>query len=69
MSRIRPSEYRRAEARSSILMAPLVLYVSPPISQPSGGIPETTADAEVNKKTAEENKTPVRTFTILMFFV
>ena len=59
MSHTRPNEYWNAEAGLSIMVAPPAQYVHPPTWQPSGGIPETTADAETTQTFTEEDKVPV----------
>ena len=60
MSSARPNEYWNAEAGpSTSLMAPFVPSVGLPTQQPSGGIPETTADAETNQIITEENQVAV----------
>ena len=55
----RVNKHRNAEAGPSTLLPPLVPYVDLPTPQHSGGIPETTADADTNKAIAEEDKTTV----------
>ena len=54
-----PNEYRNAEAGPSNLIAPPILYSDLPALQPSGGLPETTADAENIQTITEEDKAPV----------
>ena len=60
-SRTRPNEHRNAEAGPSTLAPPPIPHVGPPTPQPSGGISETTADAE-NQTISEEDKAPVSDF-------
>jgi hypothetical protein len=62
MSRTRTNEHRNAEAGPSTLALPPVPYVGPPTSQPSGGISETTADAETKETITEEDEAPVSDF-------
>jgi len=62
MSRVRPSEHRNAEAGPSTLVVPPAPYLSLPTLEPSGGISETTADAENKQTTTEEDKIPVSNF-------
>ena len=57
MARTHPNERGNAEAGPSNLAAPFVPYVGPPTPQPSGGISETTADAEHLAITEEEETT------------
>ena len=56
------NEYWNAEADPSALVAPPATYVDPSVPQPSGGISETTADAETNQTLTEEDKVPVSKF-------
>ena len=58
----RPYEYRNVEAGPSTLVASPVPYVDLSTSQPSGGIPETAADAETTQTITEEEKTSVSAF-------
>ena len=59
----RRSEHRNAEAGPSTLLPAPVPYVGYPTLQPSGGmISETTADAEKEPTTTEEDKVPVSNF-------
>ena len=60
--RVRPDEYSNAEAGPSTLMVPPVPYIDPPTSQPSGGVSETTADAEQTQTNTEEDKASVSNF-------
>ena len=57
-SRARQYEHRNAEAGPSTLVLPPALQTP----QPSGGISETTADAEKTQSTTEEDKVPVSSF-------
>ena len=53
--------YKNAEAGPSTLVAPPIPYISQPTTRPSGGISETTADA--NKQTiTEEHRSSVSSF-------
>lgn len=61
-SRARANEYRNAGVGPSTLVPPPVPYVGSSMLQPSGGISETTADADENKTTTEEDKAPVSNF-------
>ena len=61
--------HRGVEAGPSTLVPPPVLYGGLPAPQPSGWIPETTADAEKNNTVTEDNKVTVSNFTVLMFLV
>ena len=56
--RARSDEHTNAEAGPSNLVPPLVPYVAPPPTNPSGGNTEVTADAG-NQKVTEENAAPV----------
>ena len=58
----RLNEYREAEAGPSTLAAPLVPYGGFSMPQPSGGISETTANADLNQKFTEEYRVPVSSF-------
>ena len=40
-----------------------------PTPQPTGGNSETAANAETNNNSTEEDETPVRTFTTLLFLM
>ena len=62
MSRTRQNEYRNAGAGQSTQTLPPVPYVSQSMSQPPGGISETTANAEKNQTPTEEDKVPVSSF-------
>jgi len=62
MPRTHPNERENAEAGPSNLVALPVPYVGPPAPQPSGGISETTADAEINQTITEEEETTVSNF-------
>jgi len=61
-SAARPNVYGTAEAGASNQMPLPILYDTPQITQPTGGTPEATADAETNQTTTEEEKTPVSDF-------
>jgi len=69
MSHSRTNEYGYAEAGPSTMVPQSVPYVGLPTLQPSGGISETTADAESNQTNTEEDKAPVSIFTALVFLV
>jgi len=56
------NEYAYAEAGPSNLPLPLVPYTAPPATHPSGGISETTVDAENSQTITEEHATPVSGF-------
>jgi len=56
------NEYRNAEAGPSTLVPPPAPCVGLPMPQPSGGISETTADADNNQTPTEEDKAPVSDF-------
>ena len=58
----RSNEYTNAEAGPSTLAPPLVPYVAPQATHPSGGLSEATADAERIQPTAEEDTAPVSDF-------
>ena len=58
-SRAHSNEYTNAEAGPSTLTPPLVPYVAPSTTHPSGGSSEATADAEPNQTVTEEDATPV----------
>ena len=58
----RSDEHRNAEAVSSTLVAPPTTYLAPPTANPSGGISEATADAEMNQTFTEEDAAPVSNF-------
>jgi len=60
--RARSNEHMDAEARSSTLMPPLIPYPALPIAGPSGGLPETTADAEIDQTETDEDIAPVSIF-------
>ena len=62
MSGARPYKHRNAEAGPSSLVPPAVPFIDLPTPQPSGGISETTADAETTQKITEEDKVPVSDF-------
>ena len=62
MSRARSYGNGNAEAGSSTLAPPPVPYVGLPTLQPSGGISETTADAEQPNQITEEDEVPVSNF-------
>ena len=62
MTRTHPNEHVNAEAGPSTFVPPPTPYIGPPTPQPSGGISETTADAEKNQTTLEEDKIPVSSF-------
>ena len=62
MFRVRQNEHRNAEAGPSTQVLPSIPYVDPPAPQPSGGISETTANAEKNKTITEEEEVPVSSF-------
>jgi len=61
-STARLSVYGIVEAGTSTQMPPSTLYGPPQITQPTGGIPEMTADAEQNSTTTEEEESPVSDF-------
>jgi len=62
-SRAQRTERQNAEAGPSTLTRPRVPYIDLPIPQPTGGmIPETTADAESNNHTTEEQEALVSKF-------
>jgi hypothetical protein len=61
-SRARRNEHRNAEAGPSTLVPPPAPHVGPLTPQPSGGISETTADAERRNTNTEEDKAPVSDF-------
>ena len=67
VSRTRQTRYMNAEAGPSTLGA--LPYINLPMSRPSGGISETSADAETANSTTEEDRAPVSTFTVLTFLV
>lgn len=54
-----PDEHRNVEAGPPTLMLPPTSYIGLPTLQPPRGISETTADAEQNETSAEEDKVPV----------
>jgi len=58
----RSNEYMDAEARASILMPSLIPYPALPTAGPSGGLPETTADAEDDYKITDEDTASVSIF-------
>jgi len=62
VSRTRQNWYGNAEAGPSTLVAPPVPYVDLPPTQPSGGISETTANANTNQSTTEEHRATVSHF-------
>ena len=62
MPRTHPREYGNAEAGPSTSMAPFIPHVGLPTPQPSGGISETTADAEITNTITEEEEAPVSNF-------
>ena len=56
----RRNESRNMEAGPSTLAHPIIPpHMAPPTAHPSGGTPETTADAETNHTSTEEDVTPV----------
>ena len=56
------NEHTNAEAGPSNLAAPPIPNVAPPPANPSGGTSETTADAENNNPSSEEEVAPVSNF-------
>jgi len=60
--RARPNEHMNAEAGLSTLMPPLIPYPALPTAGPSGGLSETTADAEFDQPITEEDTAPVSNF-------
>ena len=62
MSRARTNEHRNAEAGPSTIVPPSFPYVGLSTLQPSGGISETTADAEFKQTDTEEYEVPVSNF-------
>ena len=67
MSRTRPNERRNAEAGPSTLVPPPVPHVGLPTPQPSGGISETTADADKHQTNTEEDKASVSIFLLFSY--
>jgi len=62
MPRARLDEHVNAEAGSSALMPPLVPHLALPTAGPSGGLPETSADAETDQTETDEDAAPVSSF-------
>lgn len=58
----RSNGYWNTEAGLSTVVAPPAPYLTPPTTNPSGGISEATADAETNKTITEEDQAPVSSF-------
>ena len=56
------NEYTNAEAGPSNLAPPLIPYVAPSTTHPSGGTSEATANAENYPTITEEDATPVSNF-------
>jgi len=60
--RVHPNGHVNAEAGSSTLMPPLVPHLALPTAGPSGGSPETSADAENKQTETDEDAAPVSNF-------
>jgi len=60
--RARPNEHMNAEAGQSTLVPPLTPYPALPTASPSGGLPETTADAKNDQTITDEDSAPVSNF-------
>lgn len=61
-SRVRSNEPTNAEAGPLNPAPPLIPYVAPPATHPSGELSEATADADTNQKNAEEEAASVSNF-------
>jgi len=62
VARTRPSWHRNVEVGPSTLVVPPAPYIDTRTPQPSGGISETTADAETTRQITEEDRAQVSNF-------